>query len=168
MTFTLSGFAYTCALVLAGVFLTSGAGKLAWRDETRAGFEHLGLPRPRLVAAVLPFVELALAVTLVAFPVLGGAASFVMIGGFTAFLVRLLRQGVDAPCGCIGSPKSTAPVSRRAVARNAGLAGLAVVSLFATPNLPSAPEIALTAALVAGGWALLNVGASSRAVNQAT
>jgi hypothetical protein len=157
VTFTLSGFAYCCALVLAGVFLVSGAGKLAWRDETRIGFEQLGLPRPRLVAAVLPVVELVLAIGLIALPTVGAAAALLLIGGFTAFLIRLLRQGVDAPCGCIGSPHGSTPVSRRALLRNAGLAALAVSALFAVPTLPSAPEIALTVALVAAGWTLVTL-----------
>lgn len=167
VTFTLTGFAYTCALVLAGVFLVGGASKLAWRQETRAAFVELGLPHPELVARVLPFVELALGVTLIALPVAGGAAALVMMAVFSTVLVRLLRRGVDAPCGCIGSPRDSAPLSRRSLLRNAGLAALAVMALFAVPTLPSAAEIAVTAVgVTVGSMAIANLRLPSRLSNR--
>jgi hypothetical protein len=157
MTFTLAGFGYSCALVLAFVLLVSGAAKLAWRRETRDNFAAIGLPRPDLVAAVLPFVELGLALLLFAFPPIGGVLSLVVLAAFTATLARLLRRGVDAPCGCVGSPRRAAPLSWRSLLRNGALALLAVAALFAEPTWPSAPEIAATALLVAAGWVGLNL-----------
>jgi hypothetical protein len=155
VTFSLAGFGYACAVVLAAVFLVSGAAKLAWPAVTRANFARLGLPRPAALAIVVPAGELVAAILLLAFPVAGGLWSLAMLAVFSAALARLLRRGVDQPCGCLGSPRDTTPLSWRSLVRNAALALLAVAALFAEPGLPTAPEIAVTAVVVAGGWAAL-------------
>jgi hypothetical protein len=159
---TMGGFGYACAVVLAGVFMAGGAAKLAWRRETRANFTQLGLPRPDVLAVGVPIVELVLAVLLLAFPVVGGVLSLLALAVFTAVLAHLLRGGTRAPCGCIGSPRDATPLSGRAIVRNGGLAALAVAALCAEPNLPSAPEIALTAFVVAAGWIAINFGERPR------
>jgi hypothetical protein len=157
MTFSLAGFGYACALVLAGVFLVSGAAKLAWPTETRANFDRLGLPRPGVLAVAVPVAELLAALLLFAFPPVGAIWTLVMLAAFSAELAVLLLRGVDEPCGCLGSPRDTTPLTWRALVRNGALALLACAALFAEPGLPSAPEIAVTALAVGAGWIALAV-----------
>jgi hypothetical protein len=155
VTLTLAGVGYAAALALAAVFFVAGVAKLAWRPITVDTFRQLGLPRPEIVAVVVPLVEVALAVALVAFPFVGGVASLCTLAAFNALLYRRVRQGSEAPCGCIGRPTDRAPVSARELARNGGLAMLAVGAIVAEPTLPSAAEIAVVAVAVALGWAAL-------------
>lgn len=149
MTFTIDGFAYCGAVVLGAVFLVAAAGKFAWPADTRANFARLGLPAPGVLAVAVPAAELVAAVLLFAYPVAGGAWSLVLLAAFTGALVRSLRRGVDAPCGCLGSPRATTPLTWRSVVRNAGLASLAALALLGEPGLPTAPEMAACAVLVA-------------------
>lgn len=158
MTFTLDGFAYCCALVLGAIFVVSAGGKLAWPADTRANFARLGLPAPAALAVAVPVAELVAGILLFAYPVAGGALALVLLGAFTAALVQLLRRGVDAPCGCLGSPRATVPLTWRSVVRNGGLAALALAALLATPNLPSAPEMAAVAIVVVAAWLAFHAG----------
>lgn len=122
---------YLCALGLAAVFVRAGAAKLARGGQTAESFAALGLPAARLLARVVPLVELALAVTLVAFPSVGGVASLVLLGAFTAVLVRAITSGVTTSCNCFGSARAE-PVSHSDVMRNALLAALALGAALTT------------------------------------
>jgi hypothetical protein len=117
--------------VLAGLaFVVAGASKLAdpsWPAQA-AG---LGAPRP--VAAVLPFVEIAVgAPTAVG---LGGPwpplAAAALLVAFSALLVVRLRSGRRPPCACFGR-WSARPIGWGHVARNAVL----LVAALAAAVLP--------------------------------
>lgn len=121
---------WAAAIALGAVLLLSGALKLVGRPVWREQAAVLGVPR--VVAAAVPFVELALGALLVVN--VGRRVAAIVAGllliGFTVFLVRLLRTGSRAPCACFGS------LSRRelgwgAVVRNLVLIGLAVVAAVA-------------------------------------
>ena len=119
----------TIASVLLGVaFLVAGGSKLAagpsWPDQAR------GLGAPALAVPALPWLELVLGAVLVVqlAPVAAGVSSLVLLGAFTALIVRRLAQGRHPPCACFGA-WSAKPLGWGHVARNLALAALAVVTI---------------------------------------
>ena len=114
--------------LLALVFVRAGVAKINRPTETATAFEAMTLPAPRALARALPFVELALAVALIASPRIGGALALALIAAFSAVLARSV--GTETGCGCFGSAHAR-PVSRVDLARNAVLAGLAIVAIVA-------------------------------------
>lgn len=149
----MTGFGYACALLLAGVFVRAGAAKLARPAEAAAAFSVLGVPSPGIAARVAPPAELLLAVTLAAAPAPGGLVALVVLGGFTAVLVRAVRRGLAVPCNCFGTAR-TDPVSWADVVRNVLLAALALAALVdPQTGVPSVAASAAAAALFAAGAA---------------
>jgi uncharacterized membrane protein YphA (DoxX/SURF4 family)/thiol-disulfide isomerase/thioredoxin len=136
-------------LLLAGVFIVAGVGKLAdlpgFRDTLR-GF-RVGERLARVGAVALPIAELAMAAALLAQPlaIWGAAAALLLLLAFTGAIVNALARG-DAPdCGCFGTLQSAA-VGRRQVIRNAVLAALAVFVATAGPG-PAIVEHGASAAI---------------------
>jgi uncharacterized membrane protein YphA (DoxX/SURF4 family) len=131
------GFGYVCGLVLAVVFIRAGAAKLARRDQTEESFAALRLPAARHLTLIVPLLELAVAVALLAAPPIGGVAALVILVLFTAVIVRAIASGVSASCNCFGAARSE-PVSMHDVIRNVVLGGLATAAVFApAPTMPS-------------------------------
>src|SRR5215213_9288078 len=129
-------------LLLAGVFILAGVGKLADLPGFRATLRGFGVgERPARIGAIaLPIAELATAAALLVQPwaTWGAAAALLLLAAFTGAMVNALARG-DAPdCGCLGALHS-APVGRRQVARNAVLAAAAVFVLVAGPGSAIAP-----------------------------
>jgi hypothetical protein len=117
------------ASVLLGIaFLVAGGSKLAagvaWPEQAR------GLGAPSLVVPALPWLELALGAALVVqlVPVVAGTLAIVLLGAFTALIVRRLAQGRHPPCACFGA-WSAKPLGWGHVARNLVLVALAVVTV---------------------------------------
>jgi hypothetical protein len=150
------GMAAAC--VLAVTFAWAGAAKLGRRVETAAGFAELGLPRPSTLAGVVPAIELALAVTLLAAPAAGGAAALVLLCGFSAVLVRALRHGDEVRCACFGRAGGP-PLSWVEVVRNGLLGLLAALALAAglDPRVPATVAAAAVTIVVAAAACLLAV-----------
>lgn len=139
----MQGVGYAAALLLAAVFARAGSAKLGTRGATEATFTALGLRRSTAVA--VPLAELALAAVLVAAPGWGAALALALLAGFTTFLARGVRAGVQAGCNCFGSARR-APVSWVELARNAWLAIAAAVALSASrPTVPHAGAVAAIA-----------------------
>lgn len=141
------------AAVLALTFAWAGAAKLGRRPEVAAGFNALGLRRAGTLAGVVPAVELALAVALLAAPAAGGGAALVLLAGFSVVLARALRRGLAVPCACFGQAGGP-PLSWVELARNGLLGALAVVALSAgleprVPGVVPAAAVAVTTAAVA-------------------
>ena len=126
----MAGVGYGCAFLLAFVFVRAAVAKLNRPEVTAAAFAEMGLPAAGLLSRAVPALELALAVTLVAAPVVGGVAALIVLALFTAVLARQLATGSEAGCGCFGS-SATRPVSGVDLARNGVLAGLAVLAVVA-------------------------------------
>jgi len=120
-------------VLLAAVLAFAAGAKLADLDATAAGFRALRLPRPERLAILVPSVELAAAVLLIAAPVLGGALASALLVAFSGLLVVRLRQGVAAPCRCFGGVR-TKPIGWTDLVRNGVLAALAVVTLALPPG----------------------------------
>lgn len=145
------GFGYSCALVLAAVFVRSGSSKLADPQGTARSFSALGVPAAGAAARIVAPLELALAVLLLALPRAGGVAALALLGGFSAVLARAVRSGSTAPCNCIGSSKVD-PVSWADIVRNAMLGLLGIAALIPTaPVMPTPVEALAVAAIVVTG-----------------
>lgn len=134
----MSWASYASALVLSLVLAVAAFSKLSRGGLSRDGevvdsFRQLRVPMPRLLGVVIPLLELVVAMTLIVVPRVGGVMALVMLMAFTAVLVRTIRSGTTAGCGCFGRPGS-GPVRWADVWRNAFLALLALMALAtATP-----------------------------------
>jgi len=146
----------TAAVVLAVVFAWAGAAKLGQTTATAEGFSQLGLPGPRVLARLVPGLELLLAVVLVAAPAAGGAAAMVLLAGFSAVLVRALHRGVPVRCACFGQPGGP-PLSWVDLVRNGLLAALAALATTAglAPGAPRPEAVGLVALGALAGAVLL-------------
>lgn len=120
------------ALVLALVFMWAAAAKLRDQANTVADFASLGLPRPRVLAKVVPVLEIAVAILLAIWPGWGGVAAFTLLVVFTTVLVAVIRSGATAACACFGGTSSH-PVGMRHLIRNAGLLCLAIAATTVGP-----------------------------------
>jgi uncharacterized membrane protein YphA (DoxX/SURF4 family) len=141
-----TGIGYTAAVALAAMFLIASFSKLGAPQESAAGFAAFGLPAPKLLAVVLPIVEIGLAILLLIIPWLGGAIALGILTLFTAVLVNALRHGIAAPCNCFGTNASNKNISWFEVARNGILMLGAFCALFATkPIRPYMNQVGIVA-----------------------
>ncbi len=130
--FGIGALGLVAGLGLAVVFAAAAAGKLADRDGTRRAVGEFGTP-DRLVAPLarlLPLAEIAVAFALV-FAVTrpaGAVGALVLLVVFSAAVGVSLARGRTPECHCFGQLHS-APASWKTLARNALLAGLAVLAL---------------------------------------
>ena len=124
---------WVAPVLLAAVFAFAGGAKFADRPGTEEGFRRLGLGHPDQRAVQVPAAELATAVLLIAAPVGGALVALGLLAVFTVLLVRRLRAGSTAPCRCFGDVRARA-IAWTDVARNVGLAALAVVTLAVPPG----------------------------------
>lgn len=115
------------AVVLSLIMVFAAQSKLRSHAATSQGFRHLGLPQPSLVAWLVPLAELAIAIALILTPGWGGVGAFVMLIGFTTFLVSVVRSGAQVSCGCFGSTNNE-PISATEIGRNLILLVLAGTS----------------------------------------
>ena len=123
-------------IVLIAVFLTAGIGKLLDREGSEKALRDFEVPDPLVkpVAAALPWMEIAVAAGLL-FTAVSWYASIggvVLLAGFTAGMLWQMKKGNAPDCHCFGQIHSE-PVSLKSVARNVGLAALAVVLVVSGP-----------------------------------
>ncbi len=160
-------------LALVAVFVTAGLSKLGDRRGAGQAVAAFGVPARAAPAlgALLPVVELAVAGSLVAgwSARLAAAAAALLLLVFSAAIAVNLARGNAPECRCFGQLHS-APVSWWAVARNLGVALLAVLVVAAGPGstlggVALAAVVAGAALLVwrgqRGGDAGLRVGAAA-------
>jgi hypothetical protein len=119
------------AMLLAAVFGWAAVAKVARPSVWREAIEAHALPGPVAAMALgtVPIAEAAVpALVLFGEPRAAGALALVLLGGFTAALLRVrrLRPG-KLPCGCFGKRRARDP--RLLLARNAALAGVATVTV---------------------------------------
>jgi peroxiredoxin len=117
-------------IALSVVFLVAAVGKLSDLRGSRASLVGFGLPEraANVLGTVLPIAELAVAVALIPQPSAqwGAVGGLVLLLAFVAGITVSLRRGEAPDCNCFGAIHS-APVSRTTLARNIGLAAVAVV-----------------------------------------
>jgi len=121
-------------LGLALVFAVSGGAKVMDLAGTREALASFGVPEPlrRSGSVALPVLELAVAVLLVPLATAwwGAIGAMVLLGGFTAAMLRSLAAGERPDCHCFGQLHSE-PIGWRSILRNVvllGAAGFVVVA----------------------------------------
>lgn len=134
---------------LVAVFATAAVAKM--RRPASAELHRLGLPAPRLLAAALPAVELAVVALLIARPRIGAAAAVVLLAAFTRVLARAVAEGQELSCGCFGSAAGRT-VSWATVARNGVLLSLGALAVAGSGwTAPDAAAVAVVAGVVTVG-----------------
>jgi hypothetical protein len=144
-----AALALAARVVLAAVLAGAAVAKLRARGPARRSIVGLvGRRAGPAVAAALPWTELAVAAALVVWwGWLPGAVAAVLLGAFTAIVVRAQLQRV--PCACFGSAPGDRPPGAAAVVRNAVLLALAVVATASPSGAGAGPAAILTVALAA-------------------
>jgi uncharacterized membrane protein YphA (DoxX/SURF4 family)/peroxiredoxin len=157
-------------LLLAGVFLTAGIGKLLDLAGSRQAMRDFGVPdrAATIAGTLLPVVELTIGVALIFAPSArwGALAALALLLTFIAGIARAMARGEEPDCHCFGQIHS-APAGPLTLARNAALAGCAAVIVAygsgpagdAWVNARSASE------LVAAGAAICAVAAVAYALS---
>jgi uncharacterized membrane protein YphA (DoxX/SURF4 family)/thiol-disulfide isomerase/thioredoxin len=165
-------------LVLSGIFVVAGLGKLGDPGGSRRTLADFGLSQVLAgpVGILLPIAEIAVAVALLpsASAWWGALGALVMLLVFIAGISLNLAQGRTADCRCFGQIHS-APADRKTLIRNGLLTVLAVfivwrgqgnpgpsaVAWLATLTLPEiACLVIATAAVIISlieGWILLHL-----------
>jgi hypothetical protein len=123
-------------LGLAAVFAWSSLTKVLRPERWTADVRRYRLPQAvkRIVVLVVPWLELAIAVALLAgWTNLAGTVAFVVLAAFSLAIIRLHRilATKAVPCGCLGGTSSRD--YRLLLARNALLALAALVLVSAAP-----------------------------------
>ncbi|RYB92379.1 hypothetical protein EUA06_05325 [Nocardioides glacieisoli] len=152
-------------LTLSAVLLTSGVAKLRDARATQDAFVALRVPSVVPAgpsAAALPWVEIVLAILLLASPAavawLPAAAVLLLMLAYTALIARALRFDEPVSCSCFGSIGHH-EVGPQTLGRNVLLSVLAALVLWYVLDDGSAPE-AFGALGAAGWWALLATAAA--------
>ena len=149
----MAGEVATLALVArvdrAAAFALSAGAKLADLTATAAGLAAFGAPVPAVSARVLPALEAALAVGLLAVPdhPAPGLAAVVMVAVFTAMVGLRLAEGRAVPCPCFAAREGR-PVSVATLVRNLGLLVLAAASTLSTEGAAAGPAAAVLVILL--------------------
>lgn len=146
----MSEMAAPAALLLAGVFAWAALAKVGAPGATALGLRRLGLPVPRVLAAILPAAEAGLAVLLVLSPRAGGLTALLLLAVFAVVLAAGARRG-SGGCACFGGAGADTPAST-ALLRNGLLAVAAVVAAA-----PPTGRLGLPGMLATGAAAVLGV-----------
>lgn len=140
------------ALILAGLFAVSGAGKMGHPREFSAALARYRLVPHRLLpltSRVVAVSELFVAGWLLLDRGPGPLiAALLLLGAFTAALVSSLSRGLNHACGCFGAKSS--PVSWWLVARNSLLIVVTISAASMHSVSPSRVDQLGPAALLAG------------------
>ena len=157
--------ALVVVLTLSVVLLVSGAAKLRDRQATQDAFIALRVPAVVPAgpsAAALPWVEIVLAVLLLAAPAgfawVPAAAVLLLMLAYTAVIARALRFDEPVTCSCFGGI-GRHDVGPQTLGRNLLLSALAALVLWYAADGGSAPG-AVGDLGAAGWWALLATVAS--------
>lgn len=170
-------FAIAFSTGLVAFTLTlSGITKLGRSTQMLAAMMALRVPaelRRRFLARLVPVGELFIAVALLTSsgPVLAvvAAAAAIILIGFTALLIGVLRRGEEVECGCFGALSTDDRVSGSSVARNIVLVVASIfVVIFGIGSASLimvivAPPSMFTLALWLS-WAILSVAVLVRAL----
>jgi methylamine dehydrogenase accessory protein MauD len=140
--------------VLCAVFLIAGLSKLKDRAGSRQSFVEFGLPRALAgpLGIALPVCELIVAIALLpaSFAWIGAIGAIVLLGVFILGIAANLLQGKKPDCHCFGQIHSK-PIGWDLVARNAALAGVAGMVVYAGPRQPSFLALGGTSNQISGG-----------------
>jgi len=118
------------SILIGAMFIFSGGAKLA--DRAAWMRQSADLDVDARIARLVPWFELVLGAALVTgiarpWP---AVVAVLTLAVFTWFLARRMLDGSRPPCACFGS-RSTRPLGRRHLARNAALLVVAALGIFA-------------------------------------
>ena len=120
-------------LVLAGVFVVSGIGKLLDLEGSIKATKDFGVPEAfsKPAGLALPLFELFVALLLVgaATATVGGFLALLLLVAFIGGISYNMSRGNSFDCHCFGQIHSE-PIGWKTLARNAGLSVLALLVLF--------------------------------------
>ena len=118
------------SIILGGVMCVAGGSKIAMGDRWPVEAQALGAPK--LIAPIVPWIEIALGALLIVQlkPEVVGALSVALLVAFTLLIMRQLQKGERPVCACFGS-WSSKPLNWNHVARNAGFIALAAITIVA-------------------------------------
>jgi len=121
--------AWLCSGSVGAVFVFAGVSKLALGPDWLMHARNLGAPR--IVVPVIPWLEIAIGLGLIArvFSGVMNIAALVMLVTFTVLIGAQLLQGRRPPCACFGR-RSTHPIGWSNVTRNMVLIALILVAAF--------------------------------------
>lgn len=123
--------------VLVAVFITAAVGKLLDLRGSRDSLVGFGVSEraASVLGTVLPFAELAVAIALVFPPTAqwGAVGALLLLLAFIAGIANAMRKGEAPDCNCFGAIHS-APVGKATLARNVGLAAVAIVAIAWGPG----------------------------------
>jgi methylamine dehydrogenase accessory protein MauD len=124
-------------LLLAAIFATAAAAKLAGAGTSLEGLQAFGVPRraARPLAAVLPIAELAIAALLLPArtATAGALAAAVVLVAFTGAVAYQLARGRRPDCNCFGRLR-VKPIGLSTLVRNLVLLGLAAIAGLRGPG----------------------------------
>ena len=120
-------------VLLGGLFLVAGVGKLARRDAFAQALAGYRLARPRrLLAWAVPAAEIAVGAALVSGLPAAGWAALALLAVFSLALAVELAAGTAPPaCGCLPGSRPPGPLS---LVRNALLGLVAVAARAASAS----------------------------------
>ncbi|MCA9833613.1 MAG: redoxin domain-containing protein [Thermomicrobiales bacterium] len=131
-------------VIVAGVFLLSGAGKLADRAGSQQAVRDFGVPNVLVpaIAMLLPVVELGIAIALIPNRTMmwGAWAALLLLGLFIVGIVLNMAQGRRPDCHCFGQLHSE-PIGWPTIARNLLLMLLTLVILGGSSGLENLRDI---------------------------
>ena len=129
-----------CQLILSLVLLIAAAGKLMYPQQFIAAIRVSGISRTLIhpVAILIVVFELELASSSLfstgwLLP-LSFAGTFLLLGGFTVWLISVYRRKLHVQCGCFGA--SHAHVNKGSILRNLIFMGMAVIGFFVALSTP--------------------------------
>jgi hypothetical protein len=159
----MDGVLLASTVVLGLVFAAAAGAKVAGRSTFSASLASLGVP-PALalpVAVLVPAIELAIAVALVARESsrVAAGATVVLLTAFTAVTAVAAAHGAPAACDCFGRLEFLS-LGRRPLLRNAALCVLAVVVVMKGAG-SMGPALARPASLAGGLAAVTTVALAS-------
>lgn len=122
--------AVIAAAIIGAAFVLAGASKVAAGKGWFAQAAGLGVPR--VVAMVVPWLELAIGAALVVqlatpWP---AVAALLLLMAFTGLIALRLAEGKRPPCACFGA-WSAKPIGPTHIARNAALMFVGMIAMFA-------------------------------------
>ncbi|MEP6718893.1 MAG: MauE/DoxX family redox-associated membrane protein [bacterium] len=145
-------------IALSVVFSLAGITKLMDQVGTREAVKNFGAPAPLapVVAFILPFVELAIAIGLLfsQTAAISSGAGFLLLGVFIVAISVNLARGQTHDCHCFGQLYSR-PLGWPTLVRNIIFALGAAFVLWQTTIAASPNIVSTLSALSAVGWSLL-------------
>ncbi len=113
--------------LLAIVFVFAAVSKFRNPTGNEKSIAALGLPFPKVLASLLPTVELLCSVLLAIDPRSGGPCAVALLVAFTTLIAAQILSGNPQDCACFGS-WSTKQISSWDLLRNIVLIALGVLA----------------------------------------